>query len=297
MAKRIKKRVDQPEDKLTDDRWWDSDFPSTISEDYWVYASVKNEQNHPRKFKNEKPGKWLVFTDISEIDTTWQTIKKATERGQLGLGSKAATAKDNPNATSASEKVICVYTYNWQDLNEINRVEKALRSIGIEQTLFYKTDSDTLQGKYKVSGSTGISKYISKGTRNYKKHEISSLPGIKEEKIEILKRIGINNFDDLLSFDTSKKLERVGISCEIITKLKLLALSQVEKKIFKLTPLQIPKENILHFDIETDLFTPESVRKIWSIAVHHKEIITHFYAESFKQTENIKRLPFIFKEK
>lgn len=287
MAKQKIKKADKYADRITDDRWWDSDFPSTITDDYWVYASVKQQLNHPRKYNSHKSGKWLVFADIKKIDTTWQTIKKATENGHLGVGAKAATAKSNPNATSDSEKVICIYTYNWQDVDDVYRVEKALRSIGIEETLYYKTDSDTLEGKYKVRGSKGISKYISKATQSYHKHGLASLHGIKDQKVTILKNIGIKTFDDLLSFDTSQKLQGVGVSTNYINKIKLLALSQVENKIFQLAPIQFPDKDIIHFDIETDLDYSYQDKKVWSIAVHHNNKLKHFYAEKWSQENSI----------
>jgi uncharacterized protein YprB with RNaseH-like and TPR domain len=283
---------------------WDSDFPSTITDGYWVAIGPEVHINHPRKFKEDKrtfrnieelkkhlserkTGKWLVFADISELDTTWQKIKKATKEGVLGVGAKAATAKPNPNASSQNEKVICVYTYNWLDKDDVFRVENMLRSIGITQTLYYKADSDTAGGQYKNRGDKNISKYISKGTESFKKFALGTLNGVGYEKSKILNKIGIKTFDDLIAFDTSKKLVGVGASAEYINKLKLLALSQIENKIFKLSAFQFPDTELLHFDIETDINTPHEVRRVWSIAVHHKNKVKHFYAESWKQEKKI----------
>jgi predicted RecB family nuclease len=265
----------------------DSDFPTEITEDYWVYASVVKPQRHPQKFKQIKSGKWLVFSDINDHDSVWQKIKRATQDGLLGVGAKAATSKPNPNAPSADEKVICIYTYNWLDIDDVYRVEKALRKIGIEQTLYYKTDSDTIAGQYKVNGSKNISKYVSKATKSYKKFDLASLHGIGYDKIQILKRIGIKNFDDLLAFDTSKKLSGVGISTERINKLKLSVLSQIENRIYRLTPIEFPEGEIIHFDIETDLSLSFTTKKVWSIAIHHNKKIKHFYAETWKQEKKI----------
>lgn len=270
-----------------DDYSFDSDTPSKITEGYWVFASVKREANHKRKFKKNKTGKWLVFININELDKTWKSIKQATEKGFLGIGAKAATAKSNPNASSESEKVICVYTYNWQDVDDIYRVEKSLRSIGIETTLYYKTDQDTGKGNYKVNGSKNISKYISKATRSYKKFDLASLNGIGYDKIKILKKIGVNNFDDLLAFDTSQKLERVGVSTQYINKLKLYALSQIENKIYKLRPVSLPNNEIVHYDIETDLTPSYRSKKVWSIAVHHNSNVQRFYADTWKHENKI----------
>lgn len=266
---------------------FNSDTPSKIKEEYWVFASVKKETSYKRKYKKSKLGKWLVFADINEIDKTWKIIKQATEKGLLGIGAKAATAKSNPNASSDNEKVICIYTYNWQDIDDVYRVEKSLRSIGIEKTLYYKTNQATVEGNYKIKGYSNISKHISKTTRSYKKFDLASLNGIGYNKIEILKKMGVKNFDDLLAFDTSQKLERVGISIQYINKLKIYALSQLENKIFKLKPFSVPNSEIVHFDIETDLTPSYHSKKVWSIAVHHNNKIKHFYAETWKHESKI----------
>ena len=123
-----------------------SGFPTKVTDVYWVFAYVLEPQSHPKKFKQNKSGKWLVFSDIKEHDSTWQKIKQATQDGLLGFRSKATTAKPNLNANSEGAKVICVYTYNWLDVDDVYRVEKTLREIGVEQTLFYKIDNETLNG-------------------------------------------------------------------------------------------------------------------------------------------------------
>jgi len=286
---------------------WDSDSPATITDGYWVFATsevrreyhtgskreavpVPTNNAEINKYVNErKTGKWLVFVDISELDSTWKKVKKATKKGLLGGASKAATAKPNPNASSPTEKVICVYTYNWLDKEDVFRVEKALRLIGIKKTLYYKTDNDSLQGKYKNRGNQNISKYISKGTENYANYPLRALNGIGYHKNKILNNIGIQNFNDLLAFDTGIKLKGMGASAEYINKLKLLALSQVENKILRLSPFKFPENDIIHFDIETDIYTPHDVRRVWSIAVHHNKKVTHFYAESWEMEEQILR--------
>jgi len=284
---------------------FDTDCPSTITDGYWVGAAPNVHINYPGKFSDKekstfknidelseylnqrKIGKWLVFVDINEIDSTWQKIKKAVKEGILGIGAKAATAKPNPNASSQNEKVICIYTYNWLDKEDVFRVENALRSIGIKQTLYYKANSDTAGEQYKNRGDKAISKYISKGTANYTKFALDTLNGVGYEKCRILNRLGIKTFDHLLSFDTSKKLIGAGVSVKYINKLKLLALSQIENRIFKLSKFQFPKTDILHFDIETDINTPYEIRRVWSIAVHHKNEVKHFYAESWEQERKI----------
>ncbi len=93
------------------------------------------------------------------IDTVWERIRKATEGGRLGDSAKVATAKSNPIAAGSSMKVICVYTYDWKDEEDVKRIRTELRMLGITWKIPYKSDEDTEAGKYRATGHTRISKY------------------------------------------------------------------------------------------------------------------------------------------
>lgn len=161
--------------------------PSEVTDVYWIYAD--NEKSEYLDSTEEiecleslkksgkcldigetddidefwdrvcKSGKWLIFANIGEVDEVWAKIKKATEEGKLGGNAKVATAKPNPNATNQSARVICVYTYDWADEKDVKKVRQQLRKLGITRKISYKTDADTLNGKYSVRGDKGISKY------------------------------------------------------------------------------------------------------------------------------------------
>ncbi|RLI69082.1 MAG: hypothetical protein DRP02_11335 [Candidatus Gerdarchaeota archaeon] len=130
--------------------------PSEVRDVYWLYAKRK-KGNYPAY--TPRGGKWLIFVHVKEIDEVWRKIKKATEDGKLGNGAKVATAKPNPNARNPDIKVICVYTYDWTDEEDVRRIREELRKLGITQKIPYKTDEDTLKGKYRIKGHTRISKY------------------------------------------------------------------------------------------------------------------------------------------
>jgi uncharacterized protein YprB with RNaseH-like and TPR domain len=268
-------------------------FPSKITNVFWVLTSDLSDSNTTKKSAINtssikiKSGKWLLYINIEELDLTWQKIKKATEEGLLGTYSKAATKRQNPNAVSENEKVICIYTYDWSDKKDVFRIEKALREIGIYQTLYYKADIDTLNGKYKNKGDSHISKYISKSVVNTENDKLTNLCGIGFEKSKILNKIGIFNLDDLINFDLSKKLNNVGITNEYIDKLKIFALSKKENKVYKLSEYQFPTGQNLFFDIETDYYSINSEKKIWSVAIYVDNKIKHFYAESWEEEKNM----------
>ena len=121
-----------------------------VTEIYWLEAERKLG-NYPYTRKN-CGGKWLVFKKNSEINKWWRIIKKATEGGQLGNYSKVSTAKENPNAKDPNIKVICIYTYDYQDKSDVFAIREELRKLGITEMIPYKTDQATLEGKYQKDG-------------------------------------------------------------------------------------------------------------------------------------------------
>jgi hypothetical protein len=130
--------------------------PSDVTEIYWLTA-FRKVGKYPSSTKNS--GKWLIFEDIQMIDKIWEKIKIATEKGMLGEASKVATAKENPNATDRNSKVICVYSYDYTDKDDVMRIRQVLRDLGIIKKIPYKTDDATVKRQYQVKGNTRISVY------------------------------------------------------------------------------------------------------------------------------------------
>lgn len=130
--------------------------PSETTNVYWIHA-IRKKGRYPEA--TERSGKWLIFVDSKDVDEVWLKIREATEAGKLGDSAKVATAKSNPLAGGSRDKVICVYTYDWMDEADVKRIREQLRGIGITNKIPYKSDEDTLSGKYRVTGYTRISKY------------------------------------------------------------------------------------------------------------------------------------------
>jgi len=100
---------------------------SEVKDVYWLYAT-RLTGTYPPDSANS--GKWLIFRHESHIDELWVKIKQATENGILGRSSKVATAKPNSNAQENGTKVICVYTYNWTDEEDVMQIRNELRGLG-----------------------------------------------------------------------------------------------------------------------------------------------------------------------
>lgn len=80
-------------------------------------------------------GKWLIYRDATQIDGTWMEIAKAVFEGALGTSAKASTARQKKK-----RHVICIYTHNYLDLDDVERVREKLREMGFTETLCYKPD-------------------------------------------------------------------------------------------------------------------------------------------------------------
>src|SRR4051812_165022 len=130
--------------------------PSQVTDKYWVSATAR--MNRVRY--TERSGKWLVFVPTGDLDDAWSKIKQATRAGLLGTVSKAATAMPNPNAIDPAMKVICVSTYDSADREDVLRVRQALRDLGFDRPIPYKTDRASLEGRYRVQGDERISLYF-----------------------------------------------------------------------------------------------------------------------------------------
>lgn len=133
--------------------WPDSPPPSTVVESFWVYAIRKTGDAGNA---TPRSGKWLLFVPRERMDQTWEIVAKATTEGKLGPSSKCGTARPNPNARDPRSVVICVYTNDYDDSVDVDRVRAALRELGFVRRIPYKLDSVTLEGRYAVRGDQRI---------------------------------------------------------------------------------------------------------------------------------------------
>lgn len=105
--------------------------PSSLEEVSWIYA-CNNDKNYPHDTKES--GKWCLFIPTIQIDDIWKIVKKATEDGLLGDSSKVSTKLGNElRQTSKETRVICIYTYNGDDIIDIHRIRDKLIDLGLQQ--------------------------------------------------------------------------------------------------------------------------------------------------------------------
>ncbi|HWQ66229.1 MAG TPA: putative phosphothreonine lyase domain-containing protein [Methanospirillum sp.] len=96
-------------------------------------------------------GKWLIFVQPDLVDNIWFRIRDMTWRGELGISSKASTAKPNPDSRD-ERRVIYVYTADWEDEPDVMRIREQLRACGVEERIGYKRNIETQKGEYAAKG-------------------------------------------------------------------------------------------------------------------------------------------------
>lgn len=133
----------------------DLEIPSTVDFTPWLLADphVKDPA------KQVATGKWLVFAKRENIDKWWDLIRVETQEGRLGIEAKVSTAMPSPYSNNPDEHVICVYTSNHDDEQDVMRVRESLRKLGVTWPISYKTDAATNANKYQTKGDRNISKY------------------------------------------------------------------------------------------------------------------------------------------
>jgi hypothetical protein len=110
-------------------------------------------------------GKWLVGAPRSSVNAVWAEVTRLLGRGDLGFEAKVANAQQpglRPQGGPADPwHIICVYTHDYEDMDDVWRVLLTLRGGGgggggAPKTnglprfgrISYKRDADTIAGVY-----------------------------------------------------------------------------------------------------------------------------------------------------
>lgn len=87
-------------------------------------------------------GKWMLFPSVNNVDSIWKTVATAMDEGKLGDAAKVAT--DNG---SGDDRLICVYTRDFSDKDDVKRGLKTLVETGLvdeeSRPIYYKCDAYT----------------------------------------------------------------------------------------------------------------------------------------------------------
>lgn len=103
-------------------------------------------------------GEWVLFPKADDLPRVWRRVAEATAEGRLGPTSKVGTFEPQ-NLTKGT--LICVYTYDFPDLDDVKRVLCTLYDLNIlrrDVPVYYKCDAYTHLGifsdnQYKLRAS------------------------------------------------------------------------------------------------------------------------------------------------
>lgn len=124
---------------------------------YWIVSDksmlgLERSSSHGKDM--EKSGKWLIYVSKESADEVWNKLLEARKTGKLhGIGMKISSLF-NMEMQGYSSHVICVYTNDVCDIEDVKKVREELRKLGFTESLPYKADKTTLEGRYGAGVST-----------------------------------------------------------------------------------------------------------------------------------------------
>ena len=119
-------------------------LPTQETRNVWIHARRKTGEYQK---STERSGKWLIWLSAETINRYWQKIREAVEQGRLGDEAKVSTAASH-QVKQGKPYVMCVYTYDHADYEDVMRIRQVLRDLGIKREIPYKADEDTSHLRY-----------------------------------------------------------------------------------------------------------------------------------------------------
>lgn len=128
---------------------------------YWVHAFGPGASSENLDWR--LIGKWLIRMTCPYVEDYWSRISHAVEAGTLGPSAKIATdwGREHDPAGPWRNHVVCVYTRDWRDEDDVLRAARRLHEIGAvkKMKLTYKPDVFTHDGRYEGNAPGDIAIY------------------------------------------------------------------------------------------------------------------------------------------
>jgi len=118
-----------------------SDKPSEDMRRHWHFA---HSPSFDGSASYQDAGKWCIYVSTDQIDASWNIIRNCVDEDRF-LCAKVSTAF---HSIPYDSHLICVYTEDWNDREDVMRVREVLRVLGFADELRYKRDVDTRSRKY-----------------------------------------------------------------------------------------------------------------------------------------------------
>lgn len=68
-----------------------------------------------------------MFVDPAEINIVWSVVARYTANNELGVAAKVAPDQGDPG----KQRLICIYTKDFTDIDDVRRVAKKMKDIGL----------------------------------------------------------------------------------------------------------------------------------------------------------------------
>lgn len=97
-------------------------------------------------------GKWLIFLNAEQESGMWNEICESLSHGELAKYSyqvKMALSPRFNDKLKENRKVVCIYTSDFNNKEQVKGCLKVLRSLGFNDVMYYKTDNQTRSGLYR----------------------------------------------------------------------------------------------------------------------------------------------------
>lgn len=90
----------------------------------------------------------MLFVEPKNVNAVWEIVARATAQNELGIAAKVAPRDP---ADSRRVHLICIYTYNFMDKDDVGRVLVRLRQLELVRTggrpIYYKTGKPSFLSK------------------------------------------------------------------------------------------------------------------------------------------------------
>lgn len=96
-------------------------------------------------------GKWMLFPKLEEVTAVWKKVVDGVINNRLG-----PTAKVAPDEGKPGDRLICIYTKDFRDEDDVSRVLLELETMGLltsGRSIYYKSDAFTYLDLYKQTAS------------------------------------------------------------------------------------------------------------------------------------------------
>jgi len=91
-------------------------------------------------------GKWMLFPEPAEVNQVWAVVARATANNELGIAAKVAPRVPE---TPIKSRLICIYTNDFADKDDIGRVLSRMRELGLVRVagrpIYYKCGECPIQ--------------------------------------------------------------------------------------------------------------------------------------------------------